>query len=288
MLVSDAGSRWDLSSFLSVGTRGTGSLQVQAGGSVTNTDALVGDITGTGFAIIDGADSNWSSSGTTVIASTGNGTMTVSNGGHVITSLSGRIGLGTGAFGMATVTGPGSRWDMLGQQLIVGAFGSGSMLISNGGIVTSKKGPSGTSSAGIIGREGNAVGTVTVTGPGSRWDMSDGNLNVGFGSIATNDFSGGTGFLNVTSGGVVTSINGYIGRAAGGVGTAIIGGTGTGSAWTMSGSLFIGGDDTNPAGSAGTLIINAGGTVVAPTRLKAWNIGHIRWNGGSLRPRRLN
>jgi T5SS/PEP-CTERM-associated repeat protein len=168
--------------------------------------------------------------------------------------------------------------------MVVGIYGAGSLYISDGAVVTSKKSTSATGSGGIIGRFATGAGTVTVFGAGSRWDMAgigdDGHLNVGEGSVSASDTPGGTGVLNVLNGGVVTSVNGYVGRAGGGKGTVTV--ADPGSAWNMAGSLFVGGDDFTAApGGAGTVIIN-NGALAAPVSTKVWNNGAIYYVAGTF------
>jgi T5SS/PEP-CTERM-associated repeat protein len=284
VLVSGTGSAWTMGSFLSVGGLHDGTLSILAGGSVSSTQAYVGDsASGHGHVHVGGSGSQWKSSDLTVIGNLGNGSLIVDTGAHATATGSGYIGFGTGALGSATITGAGSRWDT-SQQMAVGIYGAGSLYISDGAVVTSKKSTSATGSGGIIGRFATGSGTVTVFGAGSRWDMAgigdDGHLNVGEGSISASDTPGGTGVLNVLHGGIVTSVNGYVGRAGGGKGTVTV--ADPGSAWNMTGSLFVGGDDFTAApGGAGTVIIN-NGTVAASVSTKVWNNGAIYYVGGTF------
>ncbi len=283
-LVSGTGSSWSMSNFLSVGTVHDGTLTILGGGSVSNVAALVGDnATAHGYVHVAGSGSGWNSSDFAAIGNFGAGAMLVDSGAHVATTGIGYVGYGTAALGAATITGAGSRWDM-NQLMSVGIFGNGSVYIANGAVVTSKKGTSVLGSAGIIGRLGTGSGTVTVTGAGSRWDMAgigdDGHLNVGEGSVSASDTPGGTGVLNILNGGVVTSVNGYVGRAGGGKGTVTV--ADPGSAWNMTGSLFVGGDDFTAApGGAGTVIIN-NGALAAPVSTKVWNDGAIYYVAGTF------
>jgi T5SS/PEP-CTERM-associated repeat protein/autotransporter-associated beta strand protein len=65
---------------------------------------------------------------------------------------------------------------------------------------------------------------------------------------ATSSYSGNTtvngGTLNMTGGGQVTDSGGFIASTPGSAGTVTV--NGTGSAWTNTGSLFIGGNTTGP------------------------------------------
>jgi T5SS/PEP-CTERM-associated repeat protein/autotransporter-associated beta strand protein len=222
-------------------------------------------------------------------------------GGQTLTSTISVVGAQSGSQGTVTVT-EGSTW--FNTTLVVGALGSGTLTIENGGHVST----SGNSIIGnLTGPQGPGVGTVTVTGGASRWDTS--GLTVG-------NF-GGIGNLTVSDGGLVTSTGGIIGNSGpqgtgqgtvtvtgggrwllgagnlsvgnvGSTGTLIIanGGevssslgiigvgpgsqgtvtvTGAGSTWTSSASVTVGGSFGGPTGGTGTLAIADGGTVSAPT-----------------------
>jgi T5SS/PEP-CTERM-associated repeat protein len=283
-LVSGTGSSWTLGSFLTVGTVHDGTLNILNGGGVSNVTALVGDTnSGHGHVHVGGSGSHWDTSGFVVVGNLGDGSILVDTGAHATATGIGYIGYGTGALGSATITGVGSRWDT-NAQMVVGIYGAGSLYISDGAVVTSKKSTSVTASGGIIGRFATGAGTVTVFGAGSRWDMAgigdDGHLNVGEGSVSASDTPGGTGVLNILNGGVVTSVNGYVGRAGGGKGAVTV--ADPGSAWSMTGSLFVGGDDFTAApGGAGTVIIN-NGALAAPVSTKVWNNGAIYYVAGTF------
>jgi T5SS/PEP-CTERM-associated repeat protein len=72
-----------------------------------------------------------------------------------------------GSAGAATVNGPGSTWNSSGR-LYVGCSGSGTLIITNGGSVSSN-----SNSYSYIGfgpgYNNGATGTVTVDGAGSTW-----------------------------------------------------------------------------------------------------------------------
>ena len=86
---------------------------------------------------------------------------------------------------------------------IVGLAGTGAATISGGSVVTATA--NGTYSNVLIGEYAGAVGTVTVTGAGSQLISNglDNSINIG---------RGGTGTLNVTSGGSVEGLGMHVGR----------------------------------------------------------------------------
>ena len=119
------------------------------------------------------------------------------------------------------MTGPGSTWiNGTSGGLNIGSFGTGTLMIANGGKVINI-----TLFTANIGNGAGSQGTVTVTGAGSTWSNSSG-VNIG---------NLGTGTLTIANGGVVTGPI-VIAKNAGAIGT-----------------LNIGAAAGNPAATPGTL-----------------------------------
>ena len=129
----------------------------------------------------------------------------------------------------------------------VGQFGTGMLVIQNGGTLTDH--------AGDIGFLPGSQGTAVVSGAGSSWTNS-GLLVIGFAGLGT---------LTIQNGGVVNSDGGSVGLL--GSGTVRV--AGSGSTWSNSSGLTIGNLGT------GTLTIAEGGVVTAPTVVIANNAGAI-------------
>jgi T5SS/PEP-CTERM-associated repeat protein len=117
MTVTDAGSAWNISGQLVVGGflgPAVGSLTVQNGGTVSNTDGSVGYASGsTGTVTVSGTGATWTNSGDLYIGRNGTGTLDVSTGGSVsnlIGHVGGCAGCGSGGVGTVTVSGPGATW----------------------------------------------------------------------------------------------------------------------------------------------------------------------------------
>ena len=132
-------------------------------------------------------------------------------------------------------------------NVTVGQFGTGMLVIQNGGTLTDQ--------AASIGLQPGSQGTVVVSGSGSSWTNS-GLVVVGF---------FGTGTLTIQNGGVVNSNGGFVGL----VGTGTVRVAGAGSAWNSSSGLTIGN------GGTGTLTIAEGGIVAAPSVAIATGAGSI-------------
>ncbi|HSI08342.1 MAG TPA: autotransporter-associated beta strand repeat-containing protein [Rariglobus sp.] len=245
--VDGAGSTWTLTGGISVGSGGNGTLTISNGGKVIDTDSDIGyGEAGSGSATVTGAGSVWFTKGMR-IGSTANseGTLTIENGG-VVHNAGTAVNLGGGATAVAhlVVTGAGSLLtgglptDVVPKKtgLQVGALGTATVLVSDGGKINGSSGSiGGGTTVDDIGK-----GDVTVTGVGSSWTMSSVfNMN-------------GQSTLTIADGGAVTSAGSTIGGSAISTSTVTIGGNG--ASWTASSSVVLG-----DFGS-GTLNLNAGGS----------------------------
>lgn len=229
-------SQW-ASGNLSVGTDGYGSLQIENRGVVLTTVASIGTHTGGkgGAVTLTGLGSVWALNGELTVGEGTNGTLTISDGGFILgsgTSI-GQLASGTG---IATVTGARSIWDNRGDDLFIGDAGHGRLTVLDGAGVSGR--------SGFVGRAAGSVGSVSVSGTGSRWNMSSVTL-VG---------EAGDGKLLIEKGGLVTSDDaGVIGSLGVGRGSVVV--TGAGSQWINGGPLTIGRDGN------GNLTIGDGGKV---------------------------
>jgi len=232
--VNGTGSSWTSGSFLSVGYGGTGTLNIQNGGTISSTQGLVGHTVGSiGTATVNGTGSSWANTtGNLTIGNSGTGTLNVQNGGST-TGINAVVGNGNGAVGAATIDGTGSSWTN-SSNFYVGNSGTGTLNVQNGGRVSNI--------TGYIGNGVSGIGTATVDGSGSSWTNSS-NFAVG---------NSGTGTLNVQNGGSISDVDGFIGNNAGSTGTATV--SGSGSSWTNSNRLYLGSTGT------GTLTISNGGS----------------------------
>lgn len=111
--------------------------------------------------------------GTTNIGNSGAtaGNLTIQNGSTLTSTASTRIGISAGSTGIATVTGPGSRWNIPSGTFFVGFLGAGTLNIQNGAQVV--------------------TGVGTVLGSGAP---SSGTLNISSGGmLETQSLRGGAG-----------------------------------------------------------------------------------------------
>ena len=105
-----------------------------------------------------------------IVGDWGQGTLTISDGGQVNGGeFDVEIGEWETGTGTVEVTGAGSQ--LQGYYLHVGAFGTGTLIIRDGGQVNSF--------VAWLGHWEASTGTVEVTGMDSMW-VIDGNLSIGY------------------------------------------------------------------------------------------------------------
>jgi len=186
--ITGTGSQWINPNLLYIGSGGSGMLNVEAGGLVTNTTGIIGNQTGSfGAAIVTGAGSQWNTAVSLLVGYRGNGTLNV-EAGSLVNSEYGFIGSQATSTGTVIITGSGSHWNN-SAELHVGESGTGTLNVEAGGLVTSP--------SGVLGAFSGASGTATITGTGSMWDNA--NLYIG----GTGSAAGGTATLNINNDGRV-------------------------------------------------------------------------------------
>ena len=310
--VTGANSKWTNTENLFVGQSGNGTLNIAAGGVVSNTVGYIGDYSSsTGVATVTGSDSKWTNSDSLKVGYYGDGTLNVEAEG-VVSNTFGVIGDDFGSTGAATVTGPGSKWTN-SSYMYVGNYGNGTLNVEAEGVVSN--------TYGIIGAEEGSTGAVTVTGPGSKWTNSafvvvgyegNGTLSIEAGGVVSNTDSivgsesgststatvtgpgskwtnssymsvgnYGNGTLSIEAGGVVSNTYGYIGDRSGSWGAVTV--TGTGSTWLNSGDLHVGQSvGTPPPLASGTLTIVDSGVVQVAGMAQVHSNGEVRIDGGTM------
>ncbi|MDI9432361.1 MAG: autotransporter domain-containing protein [Planctomycetota bacterium] len=250
--VTDPGSELSATETVFVGYDGQAEIEVTNGGQVSSFYGAFGyDVGSYGSGTVSDADSVWDNAGSFGVGVFGDADLFITDGGTVNTLES---GIAVGPDSVATVeVSSGGTWTNT-DAMAVGIMGDGTLSITSGGQVT-------TTDAYIGGMDIEAphvdvspflgddpldgTGTVEVTGADSRWDLS-GDLYVGY---------TGTGTLEISDTGVVTSESGMLGFEAEGDGTVTV--TGDGSQWDLNDVLTVGG-----AGE-GTLVVSDRGRVTA-------------------------
>jgi fibronectin-binding autotransporter adhesin len=247
-IVSDGGIWTVGGGNLNVGYLGNGTLDIEAGGTVTNDGTYTfagGSVGGTGTISVQGAGALLDGMAAIVIGSFGTGVVTVGDGGAIDTeSLA--VGQLDGSSGTLTIESGGAVTST-GKAVVGNVAGSTGMVADDGSL---------TLDEGLtIGQSGD--GALTVGSGGTV--KADGNIDVGLsaGSIGTLTINGG-GTVKETEAPEDNNYAVLIGNQ--GVGTAVV--TGAGALLDVNGSpLGVGYN----AGSYGSLTISDGGTVETGT-----------------------
>ncbi|WP_417676804.1 autotransporter domain-containing protein [Roseibium sp.] len=216
--ISDDGSKLTSADNISVGERGAGTLNVTDGGEAASSKNVYfgNNVGASGTATISGSGSKLMAASALDVGKLGTGTLNVSNGGYVDTGNIFRIGNASTGSGTVMISGAGSKIKNI-FATYVGKDGQGTLTISNGGRFDG-------SDVVFLGYGVSSVGTVTVTGAGSKIDgglrigdngagtltLSNGGVAEGDGNINIARFAGSTGTLNIGA---------ASGGAAGGAGT---------------------------------------------------------------------
>ncbi len=259
---------WNNTGNLYVGYSGYGTLEV-SGGYVDSADGYIGYYSTYDNAVTIDYSGNWNNSGALYVGCWGRGTLNVKGGGEV-SNTAGYIARYSGANGTVTVTGSGSTWTNSGQ-FFVGYEGTatGTLNITSGGLVTNTTGVVGcyADTAGVLG-----TGTVNVDA--ATW-TNNGNLQVG---------NSGVGTVNISTGGSVTSYDGYVGNYVGSTGTMTVD---TDATWTNSTDLYVGrwgegtltvtgeGEVSNTTGYIGRYSVGTGTVTVSGTGSTWTNNGNL-------------
>lgn len=259
--VTGNGSELTSGNSFTVGFNGEGALSVANGGSVAATgDLFIGLYSqGSGTITLSGSGTSLTAGGDVFMGAAGSGALTVSNGATATFADEVLLGGNGGSTGTVSVTDSGSKLTS-GNDFTVGLNGTGTLSISNGGVVEG-------GGHVYVGTSTGSSGTVTISGSGSTLNVgsylylaydagSSGVLTVsGSGAQVTSDallLGQGGATLNILDGGDIAITD----LAVIGAGSASATISGAGSSLTVgsSGELRVA-----DAGSA-TLDILAGGT----------------------------
>ncbi|MFO0949236.1 MAG: hypothetical protein U1D30_25545 [Planctomycetota bacterium] len=253
-----------------VGYGGFGTLRVENGGSVNIGNYLsLGDLeNGFGLVVIDGNGSSVNAGQTYIGGLDGDGEVRVLNGGYLRTTYT-PIGYQRGVRGDVVVSGQGSLWEC--GHLDVGAFGTGTLTISDRGQVTAR--------TTDVGGGPFAWGELRVEGSGTKLTNTE-YLRVGRGTV------------EILNGAVVEGKEGYLGQFSDSEDATVLI-RGAGSRWSMSETLQIGnygrseirveeGGVLDTAGAfIGAAAIQPASIVVEGTDSR-WLAGYLYLNCGDL------
>ncbi len=273
MTVSGAGSLWngregDIG--ISANTGSEAELRVLDRGEVRARSLVIGGGSGRALAEVRGAGSKITlfapGAGSAVqVVSGGDSGLRILEGGLVTNTL-GLIGqFGDTPAASAVVDGAGSLWSM-SNDLLTGYDGDGTLTVSHGGAVRSRRGQLGTRTS-VFSFTEPSPGVVTVDGIGSSWTMTQG-LSIGF-----ND----RGDMSVKNGAVVTTSSVELGLVINAPGKLTI--DGVGSRLTATGPLNVGSRGTGEVGVFNGGVLESGSGRISNRIVEVVGVGSI-WRGG--------
>ncbi|WP_246728030.1 autotransporter outer membrane beta-barrel domain-containing protein [Rhizobium leguminosarum] len=175
------------------------------------------------------------------------GVLTIQNGSTLTSSSTSRLGGAASTTGIATVTGPGSQWNISGTNFFIGFLGAGTLNVENGGLVNTGN--------TVLGNIAGSSGTLNISsggtlqtqslrgGPGaSQANFDDGILRATAANATfINGFSGNE--LNLLAGGLTIDTNGFAVGTDAGSGFSGVGGltvTGGGIFSLLASSIYTG------------------------------------------------
>jgi len=177
VLLTD-GAEWANGGWMKIGSAGVGTLTVEKGAILTNSNAghcsyIGADGSSCGTVIVDGAGSSWNNSGSLRVGPYGAGSLIVRNGASTSHY---QCVICNGVYGSSNSTrlrleGAGSTCSIGTGQFVVGTTnGTGRVDIADGAVLA-------TASASL--GDGNAYGVLTLYGSGSSW-VNQGDVSLGF------------------------------------------------------------------------------------------------------------
>jgi|GEM_PF-2808737 len=269
--LSGVGSTWTVNSpgVAAIGHYGDGEALIEKGAKLYGMGRIGGHFGSTGRVAVTGTGSAWE--GSLFIGHNGTGSLQIQNNA----SATGALGtIGFFGHGSVVVTGPGSIWSVIDELHIgssINGFATdnpaptaegavGTLNIRNGGTVISGDvtDPWYMHSA-RIGFAIGSQGSVTINGAGSGWENRRNFSMAQYGNAVLTIENGGT-FSNALSSWVGVD------------GTATVRVSGSGSQWTNTGDVILGGSSLTESGTgSGSLTLEGGGKVTIGGSLKNWS-----------------
>jgi T5SS/PEP-CTERM-associated repeat protein len=179
-------STWINSGELRVGGSGAGTLRIEDGGNVSNTNgAINAGSNNSSRVVVSGGNSLWANAGNLDVSGFGDATLVIEQGGRVSNSAA-TIGRLNHSLGIVNVSGVGSTWSMTGR-LSIGGDGAtnvdgdtGALNIGPGGIV-GVNGETVLFPKGTLKLEGGTLSTSSIRfqNAGGQFNWTSGTLHVG-------------------------------------------------------------------------------------------------------------
>ncbi len=167
-LITDPGTRWTNTNFLSIGDNGGRARFTLANGALlqNNNWTEIGNDGAHAEAIVTGANTRWNNVQFFIVGSNGgHGLFTLSDGAVLNTGNWAEIGYG-GAFGRANLSGANTRWTNTNHFSVGENGGHGVLNITDGAKLD-------VGAYADIGYAAGSRGEVTISGAGSRWSIQE-------------------------------------------------------------------------------------------------------------------
>jgi T5SS/PEP-CTERM-associated repeat protein len=291
--VSGPSTVWSNVLYLVVGNTGASNqVNISQGAKVFSEDTWIGRYGSSDSVTVDGTNSSWTIQTNYFGLLRGNGQLFLSenatrcqliitNGGQVNCGLVTITRYTSGSSNLATVTGPGSLWN-ISSNLVVGDYGTGNgVTVSNGGQIYSL----------ITYLGGSASSTATGAAIGNWMAVSDTNSLLACTGVRVGSFAGKNSFVLANAGHVQSSGSLVIGSQSAASNNAVLI-TGAGTVWTNSSVLTHGsfGSSNSLVVSAGAQLYNTRGIVGASSsnniaivtgKNSLWNNSTELWVGNS-------
>ncbi|MEM7625872.1 MAG: PEP-CTERM sorting domain-containing protein [Planctomycetota bacterium] len=239
------------------GENGTGTLEVRNGATITGARLRVGSgVDSNGSLLVTGDSSLLTATTDLVVATNGIGDATVSDGGRIAASGEFWVGYSGSAVGTLTIddatvnVGQGNSGNFYigGRDDVTNAGGNGTVIVENGGLITSALDT-------IIGSNETSSGVLTVTGAGSIADFSDNGAGATINDLTTVGGRGG-GILNVNAGGELAAEGLYLNSASANTQDVELNVDGMGTEINVDGALIVGNAGSATATISGGAQIN--------------------------------
>jgi T5SS/PEP-CTERM-associated repeat protein len=182
--VTGSGSRWSIGSDLVVGSAGTGTLTVDAGGAVNASSLLVG-ATGTGTVALSGASAALTVSGNAQLGATGAAAVSIGTGsvfsvGGTAELQHGVVTLAGGEFSdtSSLTIDAAQRVAGFGTLSASGLINNGTV-VANGGTLTFIGGMTGSGTLGIAAGATLSLSSSVATGQKTVFEATTGDLKLG-------------------------------------------------------------------------------------------------------------
>ncbi|ABE48719.1 autotransporter domain-containing protein [Methylobacillus flagellatus] len=258
-------SPWQIPGWLRVGNAGTGTLNIEAGGAVSNSGGFIGAFPGsTGNVTVTGSGSTWTNTHSLYVASGGRGTLNIEAGGRVSAAVT-RLAYDASSSATLTLSGASGSRGILETGQLVRGLGSASVTL-DGGILRATG-----DQANYL--SGFGSGAITLGSQGVFFDTTAHAVGLDISMLT------GSGGLTKLGAGTLT-LNGvgtYTGATVIDSGTLAVNGSLTASSIQVKQGGTLGG-----TGTVGAVVVDSGGTLAPGNSIGTLTVdGDLTFSSGA-------